>query len=154
MTIVVRQARPEDAPEVARLNLAFNGPGTSVEYITARLAEPAPAERIFLAEVDGRAAGLAGLRLLRCALSATPYAELTELFVEEPHRRRGVASALLAHVEGVAREAGAERLVLLTAWDNGGAHAFYHARGYRLWCLAMARDLARPAAEGGGQGVL
>ncbi|HMQ35778.1 MAG TPA: GNAT family N-acetyltransferase, partial [Chloroflexaceae bacterium] len=94
MAIIVRQARPEDAPEVARLNLAFNGPGTSVEYITARLAEPAPVERIFLAELGGRAAGMAGLRLLPFALATTPYAELTELFVDEPFRRRGVASAL------------------------------------------------------------
>lgn len=141
MAIVVRLAGPADAGEVARLNEAFNGPGTTVEYITARLAEPAPAERIFLAEVDGAAAGMVGLRLIPFALAPTPYAELTELFVDEPYRRRGVATALVAHVERVAREAGARELALITAWRNGGAHAFYHAIGYRLWCLAMVREL-------------
>lgn len=141
MTIVVRQARPADAGEVARLNELFNGPGTSVEYITARLAEPAPVERIFLAEVDGRAAGMVGLRIFPFALAPTPYAELTELFVDAPYRRQGVATAMVAHIEGVARAAGAAELVLITAWRNAGAHAFYFARGYRLWCLSMVREL-------------
>ncbi len=141
MSLMVRQARPEDAGEVARLNLAFNGPATTVEYITARLADPAPVERIFLALLDGRAVGMVGLRVFPFALDPTPFAELTELFVEEAYRRQGVARALVAHVEGVATAAGARQLVLITAWRNGGAHAFYHALGYRLWCLTMARDL-------------
>jgi GNAT superfamily N-acetyltransferase len=141
MSIVVRPAGPADAAEVARLNLAFNGPGTTVEYITAHLAQPAPVERIFLAEVDGLAAGMAGLRLIPFALAPAPFAELTELFVDAPFRRRGVATALVRHIEGAARAGGARQLALITAWRNGEAHAFYHALGYRLWCLSMARDL-------------
>lgn len=141
MSIVVRPARPEDAPEIVRLNSAFNDLRATVEYIMARLTEIAPVERVFLAEVDGAAAGIACLRLLPCALDPAPYAELTELFVDAPFRRRGVATALLAHIEQEARAAGAARLALITAWRNGGAHAFYHALGYRLWCLTMAREL-------------
>jgi GNAT superfamily N-acetyltransferase len=52
-----------------------------------------------------------------------------------------VWGALVAHVEAQARERGAAELVLMTAWRNINAHAFYHALGYRNYTITMRRQL-------------
>jgi GNAT superfamily N-acetyltransferase len=141
MATLVRRAGPADAAALLRLNDQFNGPGTALEHIATHLAERAAFETPFVAEVDGHVAGMACLRLLPCAFDPAPYAELTELYVEEAYRRRGIGRALFTQIEGVARAAGATRLALITAWRNTEAQAFYHAIGYRLWCISMARSL-------------
>lgn len=58
------------------------------------------------------------------------HAELTELFVVEAFRHRGVASALVAHAERLARAAGAADLRILTGRDHVAAQAFYRALEY------------------------
>ncbi len=139
--VTVRRAVPADAPDIARLNLAFNDLRTTVEYIAAHLAADAPAEMVYVAEVDGQVVGLASLRLLPQALDPVPYAELSELYVADAYRRHGVGRALVRTIEAEARAAGAQQMVLLTAWRNTNAHAFYHALGYRLYTVTMRRPL-------------
>lgn len=140
-SITVRPATPADAVAIARLNEAFNDLRAGVEHIAAHLAERGQFERAFLAEVDGWAAGMACLRLLPCLCDPVPFAELTELFVDPPFRRLGVGRALIRHIEQAARAGGATELVLLTAWRNSEAHAFYHALGYRLYTVTMKREI-------------
>jgi GNAT superfamily N-acetyltransferase len=72
---------------------------------------------------------------------ATPFAELTELFVEETWRRRGAGRALVEHAERFARENGAAALLLLTGFANAEAQAFYRALGYADRDLAMEKKL-------------
>jgi ribosomal protein S18 acetylase RimI-like enzyme len=142
MPITIREARPEDAEAIARLNAANNDLRATPAHIAAHIAASSQFEGAYLAEVGGQVAGMACLRLLPCLCDPAPYAELTELFVDAGGRRAGVGRALIRHIEGVARGAGATQLTLITAWRNGNAHAFYHALGYRLWCLAMCRQLS------------
>lgn len=137
----VRRAEPEDAETIYRLNVAFNDARATPAYIAAFLAERAVFETIYLAELDGQAVGMAGLRLLPSACDPEPYAELTELFVQAEARRQGVGRALVEAIEVAARAGGARSLVLLTAWRNGGAHRFYHALGYQLYTVTMRREL-------------
>jgi GNAT superfamily N-acetyltransferase len=141
MAIAIRPAVPADAAAIARLNTAYDDLRATPEQIAAQLAACAPAETAFLAEIDGRVVGMACLRLLPTVCDPTPYAELTELFVEAHARRLGVGRALVAHVEAQARARGARELVLMTAWRNTSAHAFYHALGYRNYTITMRRQL-------------
>jgi GNAT superfamily N-acetyltransferase len=142
MPIVIREAAPEDAESIARLNAAFNDLRATPAHIAAHIATRSQFEQAYLAELDGQVAGMACLRLLPCLCDPVPSAELTELFVDAGHRKTGVGRALVRHIEGVAAAAGAAQLTLITAWRNTEAHAFYHALGYRLWCLAMRRSLS------------
>jgi GNAT superfamily N-acetyltransferase len=139
MPITVRQATQDDATELARLLDLFDGMALSQEQVAARLLLCRDVLTTFLGELDGRPVGFACLRLIPHLQGDGPYAELTDLFVEAPHRRQGVARALLAHVEGVAREAGAGEIALITGFDNPGAQAAYRASGYTDWALAMAK---------------
>ena len=52
---------------------------------------------------------------------------------------RGIGRALVAYAEGLARDSGAEELVLLTGFGNAQGQAFYRALGYADWELAMRR---------------
>ena len=83
-------------------------------------------------------AGFACLRLIPHLQGDEPYAELTDIYVNVPFRRQGVARALIAHVEAAAG-AGAGGLVIITSFDNDGAQAAYRASGYANWALAMEK---------------
>ena len=141
MSLTIREATAADAAAIARLNAAHNDLRATPAHIAAHIAARAHYERPFVAEIGGQVVGMACLRLLPCLCDPAPSAEMTELYIDAGFRRAGVGRALVQHIEGLARSAGATRLTLITAWHNGGAHTFYHALGYRLWCLAMARPL-------------
>jgi GNAT superfamily N-acetyltransferase len=140
VSIHIREATPTDAAAIAAMNAANNDLRATPEHIAAHIAQRAQYERPYLAEIDSQVVGMACLRLLPCLCDPAPAAELTELFVDAQYRRAGVGRALIRYIEGLAREAGATRLTLITAWHNSDAHIFYHALGFRLWCLAMSRQ--------------
>ena len=129
-TIETRQATADDAPELARMLNIFDGTGATPEQVTARMIACQHVLTTFVGEVDGRPVGFACLRLLPHIQGDEPYAELTDIYVDEAFRRHGVARALIAQVEATAREAGASEVVILTGFDNAGAQAAYRASGY------------------------
>ena len=56
--------------------------------------------------------------------------ELQRIAVDATHRRAGLATSLLEEVVGLARDEGADRLLLEVREDNAGAIAFYVDRGF------------------------
>jgi GNAT superfamily N-acetyltransferase len=112
---------------------------SAVKRLAARLADPKCVETPIIAQVEGRAVGFACLRLVPSLCYDPTYAELTELFVEEACRRRGIGQALVAYAEQLARASGARELVLLTGLGNAQGQAFYRALGYADWALAMRK---------------
>ena len=140
---ILRLARDEDAPDLARLNQNFNGSSDPAELIAARLANPRRVETPILAEVECRVVGFACLRLTPCVLYASPCAELTELYVEPEYRRQGIGRLLVARAERLAQEAGADEMFLLAGLDNQEALAFYHALGYEDDDLALRKRFDR-----------
>jgi len=138
--VIVRPATVDDAYELARLNAAFNGSREAPEHVARRLADPRCVETPLVAEIDQRVVGFASLRLVPCVFYAEPRAELTELFVEVAHRRRGIGRALVAYAERLAVEGGAKELFVLTGFENQAAQALYRAMGYRDYDLAMCKE--------------
>ncbi|HIB91670.1 TPA: N-acetyltransferase, partial [Candidatus Poribacteria bacterium] len=111
------------------------------EQLSSRLANPHCVETPIVAEVDNGIVGFASLRLVSCLFYDTPHAELTELFVQEAYRRRGIGRALIAHAERLACEGGATELLVLTSFTNHEAQSLYHAMGYEDDDLAMSKTL-------------
>ena len=93
-TITVRQATPGDAPELARMLDLFDGMGATPEQVAARMLACQHVLTTYLGEADGRPVGFACLRLVPHLQGDEPYAELTDIHVDAPFRRRGVARAL------------------------------------------------------------
>ena len=138
-TITVRQATPDDAPELARMLDLFDGMGATPEQVAARMLACQNVLTTFIGEMDGQPVGFACLRLVPHLQGDEPYAELTDIYVDAPCRRQGVARALIAQVEAVARAAGAREVLIITGFDNGGAQAAYRTSGYVKWALAMRK---------------
>ena len=142
---------PLDGPDVEALIAALD------EDLAERYPNPednftdfGPAEgegALLVARLDGAAVGCGGLRL-----RGPDVAEVKRMFVRPEARGRGVARAVLAAVEAMARELGARRLVLETGDRQYEAVGLYEAAGFtRIPCfdeyaaaplsLCMAKDL-------------
>jgi len=140
--ITVRVATTADLDGLARLNALFNGVDTTAEQIAERLADPRCVEIPIVAEVDHRIVGFAGVRVVPQIFYAGAHAELTELFVEEGYRRRGIARALIEFAERLAESQGADKVVIHTGEDNHAAQTFYSTMGYAPWEIVMGKTLS------------
>lgn len=132
MPVIIRPARPQDAPQLLRLNEAFNGPGDqTLQGISAALEAPGP-ERVFVAEAGekGNLAGFCCCLLKHSFCYREPSGEITEFFVDPPWRRQGVGRALLECAIEFCRSQGVSELTLLTGEDNFTAQAFYKSLGF------------------------
>src|SRR5262249_28826490 len=111
MQITIRPANQSDAAALARLIEEFNSDYRTItvtpEQAASRLAACAGVETTMLAEIEGQVAGFACLRLVPFMSGDEPYAELSDLFVAAPYRRRGVGRALIERVEQMAHASGA-----------------------------------------------
>jgi GNAT superfamily N-acetyltransferase len=141
LAIHTRLATPDDAAALARLNEAFNGVVEPPEELAQRLLNPRRVEQPILAEIAGQPVGLVALRVVPCVFYTSPHAELTELYVEPAYRRQGVGRALVDYAARLAREAGAETLLVLTDFCNDTAQSLYRDRGFVNHDLAMQKDL-------------
>ncbi|VXB01110.1 GNAT family N-acetyltransferase [Nocardioides sp. AX2bis] len=121
----VRRATARDAAAVAALEEAGLGDDAwSYGLLSEVVGGTLPTVHALVAEADGEVLGYAAGSLV------VDVAELQRLVVAGPARRRGIARALLDALLGLARDAGAERVLLEVRADNEGARAFYAAAGF------------------------
>jgi GNAT superfamily N-acetyltransferase len=81
--------------------------------------------RVFAATIQGR---IVGAIVMRAATESV--AEIMNLVVEEAHRRRGIASALLFYAIAWAREAGFTEVRVGTGNSSAGPLTFYKGHGF------------------------
>jgi len=146
-TLTVHQATPDDATELARMLNLFDNMGATPAQVAARMLASQHVLTTFIGELDGQPVGFACLRRIPHLQGDAPYADLTDISVDAPFRRHGVARALIAHLEAVARAAGASAGVIITGFDNEGAQAAYRASGYAKWALAMQKRFPLASAR-------
>lgn len=127
----IRGAVRADAPALVPLYAEWDHPATAVVIEAVLDAWAGHDDRLILVGVAGDA--LAGM----AAVAAVPHlsrpggsARLVGLVVNRAHRRRGVASALLAAAEQRAQGWGCDQLELTSGRLRQEAHLFYPARGY------------------------
>jgi GNAT superfamily N-acetyltransferase len=105
------------------LNLEEATPDSDQLVAIAGLLEPP--QSLYLAEVDGQAAGTCGLKQ-----TGPDVAEIKRMYVDPALRGRGVARALLERVIADGRAAGYRTLQLETAVWMVEAHALYRSCGF------------------------
>ncbi|MBP3452866.1 MAG: GNAT family N-acetyltransferase [Clostridia bacterium] len=131
MRITVREATPDDATALQRLNAAFNGEGLpDAEMIRAALSCN-PQEFTCIAECDGVAVGFLCAQVHFSWCYEKPTVEIAELYVDAAYRRQGAARQLMQLAEKIAMQRfGATKTVLLTGGHNLTAQTFYESQGY------------------------
>ena len=128
--ITVRLAKETDAEALFRLNRDFNeDEAAGLKRIRTCLREN-PMETVAIAFVGDAPAGFLCGQKLRSMCYDVDYVELTELFVAEKFRRRGVASRLMGFLEECYRRQGIEHFQLFTGGDNRRAQALYEKLGF------------------------
>ncbi len=146
----LRPIRTEDAFRLVPLFEAFYGTyfGEAVTEaaIRRRLRQAEGHETLVVAEVGDQLAGFGSVRVTP-SLDLAPRAELTELFVASEFRRTGLASKLVRHLEGIARDRGASELVVLTWKTNADGLAFYRSAGYAEEGVALRKTLSSPESR-------
>ena len=131
-TRVIRAARPADAAPITGLlgELGYPDDVANVHARLGRLEQRADAE-VLVAELDGHVAAVAAYQLMDLLEQRRPQCRITTLVVGARDRRSGLASALMAEVESIAREHGCFRLEVTTHGDRPEAADFYRAFGFR-----------------------
>ncbi|MBQ8638960.1 MAG: GNAT family N-acetyltransferase [Lachnospiraceae bacterium] len=129
---MVRLATEMDAEQLERLNIEFNGEGeTTLEAIRDSLLNNQQ-ELVFVDDENGLLTGFVCVQLKRsfCYDKYTP--EITEVYVKEEYRKRGIASAMIRFAENCCRENfPLQKFELLTGKNNKGAQTVYGKLGYR-----------------------
>jgi GNAT superfamily N-acetyltransferase len=123
--VSVRRAGAADAAAIAAL-LAELGYATEAADVEARLA----GTTALVAELDGEVAGVLALSIVPVLHEPGGWCRITMLVVGAGARRRGLARALVAEAEEIARAGGCVRIEVTSALHRDGAHEFYRGMGY------------------------
>jgi ribosomal-protein-alanine N-acetyltransferase len=119
-------ALPADAAAIAALSRDSIEVGLPWRWTAARVAR-AIRDRETNVVVVRRGGSLAAFGIMSYR---GDEAHLLLLAVRRDCRRSGIGSAVLAWLEGVARVAGIQRIVLEARRDNAAARSFYGVHGY------------------------
>ena len=134
----IRPARPGDGPrivELIRLLARFENLPEPSDDDARRLLRHAFEERrldFWVAEQGPEVVAYAACFTAYSTFRARPTLFLEDLFVHPSARRRGVATALLAHLRRVAEERGCGRFEWMVLDWNRGAQALYTGIGAAL----------------------
>ena len=128
---MIRLARKEDAEQLLQLCNQFNGEGeTSQEHIEQSILQNRQ-EIVVVAEEDGVLAGFVCVQMKKSLCYHKVSPEITEVFVREGYRRKGLASGMIAFAENYCLEQDSVRgFELQTGEENFAAQALYHSLGY------------------------
>jgi len=150
-TVVVRDAGPADAPEMARLLVSLGYP-CEPDVLAARIeAFRAAGERALVAAVPGRDDALLGVLTLHVTPvlhRAGPVGRLTLLVVDESARGRGIGRALVSAGEAWLASRGCVLVEVTSNQRRTDAHAFYERLGYAATSLRFGKTIVPPSVTG------
>lgn len=129
----IGRATTSDLSAIGKLHVYFWGESSDVESMARTLEALAddPDHVILAARVDGECVGTATGAICHGLYGGyDTYMVVEDMVVAEDHRRRGIASALLAALEVAARERGCNQIILLTESEREAAVSLYEANGY------------------------
>jgi N-acetylglutamate synthase-like GNAT family acetyltransferase len=140
--VQIRDANEGDAVALARL-IGQLGYPTDDEAIHRRLAriDASPADRLFVAEVEGQVVGMAGIHISLSVEHDGDAAKVSAIVVDDSFRQQGVGRALLEAVEAEARARGCVLVFLTTAERRAEAHEFYRRLGWEETGRRFAKTL-------------
>lgn len=138
--LFVRVAVQEDIPSLIELNYLFNGVQRSIEEVEKDFINSR--ETIVVALMEERVVGFACGQIYKSFCYADYQAEITEMYIQEYARRKGLAVRMIALLEEKFKNSGVKNIKILTGLKNIKAIKTYEKAGYNPEKdLVFAKDL-------------
>ncbi|MET8086250.1 GNAT family N-acetyltransferase [Micromonospora sp. NPDC005237] len=130
-----RAARPDDFAQIIHLYRQLNpddpvlDDGTDAAAFAQILGSPGL--RLFVLDLDGVVVATTYLNVIpNLSRSASPYAVIENVVVDESRRGTGLGRQIMAGTLQAAWDAGCYKAMLMTGSQNLATHAFYRACGF------------------------
>lgn len=147
----IRLARPDDAPELARLVTELGHPTTAAE-LAARWPGWSAAGNVALVAVaglfPGRLLGMSMLHRTDVLHRPRPIGRISALVVDARHQGTGIGRALVAASEAYHAAAGCGLVEVTSNLRRSAAHAFYEHLDYERTSFRFARSVERGGVGG------
>ena len=129
---MTRLATHEDAEQLELLNNEFNGKGeTSLENIRDSLLHN-NREFVVVEQIDGKLVGFICVQLKKSFCYDEYMVEITEVYVKESHRRKGIAKNMIIFAEEYCKNNYPfHKIEILTGKKNTVAQIVYGQLGYK-----------------------
>lgn len=130
-THMVRLAKVKDAEQLKILNTEFNGPNDrTVPQIKESLISNCQ-EIVIVDDTDGCLTGFICVQLKKSFCYNEYIPEITEVYVRQDYRRRGIAQQMISFAEQYCiSHYPLDGFELLTGTDNHSAQSVYNKLGY------------------------
>ncbi|WJH35422.1 GNAT family N-acetyltransferase [Paenibacillus sp. CC-CFT747] len=142
--VTIRKYVSRDLDEITEL-MTDLGHAASKEQMQKRLEaiSSIPQYRTFVAEREGKIAGMIGLRLLYSYEEDDPVVQISAMVTKTEYRGQGIGRALLRQGEKWAGEIGAKAMVLTSGNrpEREHAHEFYKQLGYMVSGFRFSKRL-------------
>jgi GNAT superfamily N-acetyltransferase len=138
----IRKLVHQDYPAAIEL-LAHLNPGVPGDVLKQRfetILSEHPHYHAFGAFLDGKLSALAGV-WIATKIWCGKYLELDNLVVDPALRSSGLGTALIRHLEGLARDEGCNLAVLDSYTSNHSSHRLYHRLGFEIWGFHFVKPL-------------
>lgn len=131
-----------DLPASARARTSREAVARQVAGLVAQLRDSGPNTFLVAEDEAGQNVGHLWLGEMRDAYSGESRGYILDLFVVPAARGQGIATALLAEAERLARQRGYAEIGLTVAAQNAQAHRLYQKLGFETERLLMSKPLA------------
>jgi ribosomal protein S18 acetylase RimI-like enzyme len=145
MSIRIHDAQAADIQEIVALIGEFAMESKEASPITASFVQrylESSREHLLLAEWDSRAAGLLSYSLRLDLWHAGPCCLITQLFVRQPYRGKGIGSEMINHMLRKAEAEGYREISLTVEKENIRAKALYRRLGINEEVVGLEKHLA------------
>jgi ribosomal protein S18 acetylase RimI-like enzyme len=141
--MLIRNLKEEDLPSLADLYRQFWNEASSIDKMTktfGRLSNN-PNYIFLVAEQDKTAVGSAmGIVCEEHYCQCDPFMVIEDVIVDGPHRRQGIASALMTELERRATTSGCAYIIFVTEAERTEAQRFYASLGFKTMPTEDSRN--------------
>jgi ribosomal protein S18 acetylase RimI-like enzyme len=132
MDVIIREAQIRDIPDIFRMNNEINDIDCATAESMKKSLETNENELVFVAIHNDKAIGFICGQLYSSICYTSAQSEITELFVSEEYRRKGIASMLIKNMELEFIKNNAHEIIVITGINNVTAQQLYEKCGYEI----------------------
>jgi len=143
MDIVIRKAQTQDVPYIHKMNLELNDVDCGTIELMQTSLKKNKSELVFVAVHNEKAVGFICGQLYSSICYSSLQCEITELFVSEGYRRKGIATKLIKHLELEFIQNNVPEIIVKTGINNLNAQKLYENCGYVYRRMTYLKERVR-----------